>query len=243
MTIIRSADFNVVITGAGDGDYIEMVIQEIHDCLMRIPKGGTIQKTIKDTVLRIFKDHFVPYATFPDRDRPETEFLCGIQSEGVTSLYKSRGTIFRRMSVPECIGIGLAVGKSLIHQLFRTNLPLHQAGLVALYILHHAKTWVDGCGGNSDIILLSNKNLNWNRVPTHEVKELEKHFDDFAEAMRPILIAVADRQLPYESFDAEMKKFAKEMFALRTKFMSFEEFWKRMEEVFGVKLTPLPEGS
>jgi 20S proteasome alpha/beta subunit len=242
MTIIQSApDYNVVITGAGDGDFIEMVIQEVHAALNSNHPGEPIQRVIKKTLLQLFNDRVVPYANFPYDERPAASLLLGIQSDGVVTLYKSRGAIFRRMNAPECIGTGLALGKSLIAQLFTRDLQLPQAGIVALYILHQAKTWVDGCGGNSDILLLSSKKLEWRRLPTEDVKELEKHFDDFSNAMRPILISAADRVLSNEAFDAEMKKFSRDMFALRSKFMEFGEFWKRLGEMYGIELPPIQE--
>jgi hypothetical protein len=242
MTIIQSApDYNVAITGAGDADSIEMVIQEVHAALNSNAQHLPIQTVIRSTLLKFFNERVAPYAAFPSDERPGTNILLAIQSEGIVTLYKSRGTIFRRMNAPECVGMGVALGKSLISQLFSNDLSLPQTGILALYILHQAKTWVDGCGGNSDIMLLSNKNLSWSRIPTEDVKELEKHFDDFSEAMRPILISAADRSISYDTFDAEMKSFGRSMFLLRGKFMQFEEWWEKLSEIYGIELPPLNE--
>ena len=141
------------------------------------------------------------------------------------------------MDTPECVGIGLALGKSLTAQLFRSDTSLRQAALTALYILNEVKKWVDGCGGNSDIIILSRENLKWARFPTDEVSGLEKHFDQFIDYVRPILVAVADSTVKEGEFDILLKNFVqRDMLGLRSKFMSTKEFFKRVSDASGIQL-------
>jgi len=237
MTLITDAGWTVAITGAGDGDFIEMAIQEIQLGVMQIKPPQTLQSKIRDILLDMFTKRVQPYASFPYEDRPNAQMLIGIQSQGLVGLYKSRGTLFRRIDTAECVGAGIALGKSLIEQLFRSNLSLKQASLVAIYILHQAKKWVDGCGGNSDIILMSKDNLKWARLPTDEVKTLETHFDSFFEYMRPVLIAAADGTVLEPDFDRLLKDFCqRDMLSLRAKFMDTKEFFRRLSEATGIKL-------
>jgi len=234
-TVIRGDKWNVVITGAGDADFIELAVQEIHHDLNSINGKQTLQKVIKETLKSVFVDTVQPYASFPVEDRPSATLLIGVQSEGVVGLYKSNGLVFRRMDTPECVGMGIALGKSLTAQFFRKEQSLKEAGLTAIYILHQVKKWVDGCGGNSDIILLSQEKLAWARIPTDEVKILETNFDMFTEAIRPILVGAVDSTLPHPEFDQLLKDFAhRDMFLLRSRFMDSDEFFKRLSDNTGL---------
>lgn len=237
MTVIQGGDWNVAITGAGDGDLIEMAIQELHDVVDRIRPPQTLQGQIKDTLLELFRKCIQPYASYPFEDRPVAQLLIGIQSKGAVNLYKWRGTLFRRFDTPECVGAGIALGKSLTAQFFQQQLPLKQAALIAIYILHQAKKWVDGCGGNSDIVLLYEQELKWARVPTSDVESLEKHFESFFDYLRPVLIGAADGSITEPIFDKVLDNFVKrDMLSLRGKFMSTKEFFRRVSEASGIPL-------
>jgi hypothetical protein len=236
MTVIQGAKWNVFITGAGDSDSIELAVQEITHDLMKVRPPQTLQVAIKKTLHEVFIDTIQPYANFPIEDRPSATLLIGVQSEGVVSMYKSHGLVFRRIDTSECVGMGIALGKSLTAQFFRKDLTLKRAGLIAIYILHQVKRWVDGCGGNSDIILIGRHNLTWARLPTENVESLEKHFDQFFEYLLPILIGAADSSITETDFDKLVNKFSKlDMLGLRGKFMGTDEFFKRISEATGIK--------
>ena len=53
MTVIQGGQWNVVITGAGESDLIELAVQEIHYDLMRMKPPQTLQQTIKFTLSEI----------------------------------------------------------------------------------------------------------------------------------------------------------------------------------------------
>jgi len=76
---------------------------------------------------------------------------------------------------------------------------------------------------------------------------MEEHFAAFDIHLRPIFLSVADRNVSQQQIDERMKQFSIDMLGLRAKFMEFEEFSKRLWELFGVpapssEITP-PEPS
>jgi len=219
--ILSSQQYNIVFTGAGDSDLIETTIDEMANAIhTEKPEGITrIAFALKSAALRVFEESIKPYATFPADDRPSVTLLIGIQTARATALYKARGTSFRLLQAAECIGYGLALGKSLTEQLFNQDMSLEHAGLVAVYVLHQAKRWVDGCGGKSDILLLSNDGTIL-RMSTEMVEHLEQHFDEFNSHLRPVLIACADREFDSKKFDEMMDDLDYQLRLLRGKFIS-----------------------
>lgn len=221
--LFQSADkkYNVVFTGAGNGDLIDSAVDEMIAALeTEKPEGFLrIALLLKQTMLKVFRDCIQPYASFPTDDRPSVTMLIGVQSARSTVLYKAAGTSFRPLREPECIGFGIALGKSLIKQLFRPEMSIDEAALAALYVLHQAKRWVDGCGGNSDILLLTHEGEIL-RMGTEWVTSLETHFDEFNRHLGPLRIACADRHKEPRDFDKIMDEFDYQIQRLRGKFVA-----------------------
>jgi hypothetical protein len=231
--------YNVVFTGAGDSGLLEMSAQLMEQALLRENPNvdREIERVLRDTWLEIFNRHLAPYSRFPSDERPNPDLLIGVQYPTAAEFYRAYGTAFWHVREPQCVGTGVVLGKSLIAQLFDNSMTIRQGWLVALYVLHQAKTWVDGCGGNTDILLLSCQNKLITRIPTTEVKELEEHFDQFNAYVHPLFISAADRSTSQSRFDEQMKQFRLDMLALRGKFMEFEEFAKHLYALTGI---PIP---
>jgi hypothetical protein len=242
MRQLETPSYNVVFTGAGDSGLLEMSAQLMKQALLREnPKGDReIERVLRDSWLEIFNRHLAPYSQFPADEHPNPDLLIGVQYPTAAEFYRAYGTAFWQVHEPQCVGSGVVLGKSLIAQLFTNSMTIGQGWLVALYVLHQAKTWVDGCGGNTDILLLSCRNKGITRIPTTEVKELEERFDSFNNSIRPLFVAAADRNVTHDKYEELVKKFRLDMLTLRGSFMEFEEFMHRLCDIQGVPY-PLPD--
>jgi 20S proteasome alpha/beta subunit len=188
MTQIQTPLYNIAFTGSGDSGLIEMTVELMDQALMQKKPNCTrkIEEVLRESLVDTFNRYIVPGFQFPPAELPATpDLLIGLQQSSSATLYRASGATFRRVYESQCVGTGVVLGKSLIAQLFDGSLSVGQGWLVALYVLHQAKTWVDGCGGNTDILLLSNRNKAITRIPTTEVKDLENHFDQFNASVRP----------------------------------------------------------
>lgn len=243
MTQIETPFYNIVFTGSGDSGLIDMTVQLMDQALTQKQPNAAwkIEEVLRDSLVDSFNRYVVPGFQFPAAELPATpDLLIGLQQSSSATLYRASGATFRRVYDSQCIGTGVVLGKSLIAQLFESSMTIGQGWLVALYVLHQAKTWVDGCGGNTDILLLSNRNKAITRIPTSQVKDLENHFDQFNAYVRPIFLAAADQNIPHDQFDDLMRKFRLSMTTLRGKFMEYEDFLRRICGIQGMPY-PLPD--
>jgi len=80
-------------------------------------------------------------------------------------------------------------------------------------------------------------------LPTSEIRELERHFDEFNTCVKPLFIAAADRTVPYSKFEVLMKQFGLDMLGLRGKFMEFEEFYRRLSDMTGIPFPPVEDSA
>jgi len=240
MTQIETPFYNMVFTGAGDSGLIDMTVQLMDQALAEKKPNGAwkIEEVLRESLVDTFNRHIAPWSQFPVNERPDTpDLLIGLQYPAATLLYRANGTTFTRMHESQCVGTGVVLAKSLIASLFDYGLSITQGWLIALYVLYQAKTWVDGCGGNSDILLLSNRNLKITRIPTTEVTEMEQHFSAFDAYLRPVFLSAADRNVSQSQFDDRIKEFKLGMLTLRGKFMEFEEFTQHLYALTGI---PIP---
>jgi len=247
MTQIETPFYNLVFTGAGDSGLIDMTIQLMDQALTLKKPSGTwrIEEVLRESLVETFNQHIAPWSQFQAEDRPIIpDLLIGLQQSSSTALYRASGTTLRRVHDSQCVGTGVVLGKSLAAKLFDYDLSITQGWLIALYILYQAKTWVEGCGGNSDILLLSHRNQKITRIPTTQVTEMELHFSAFDVYLKPVLVSAADRTITHPEFEEKIKGFRLGMLNLRSKFMEFEEFTKHLYELMGMPLpTIAPEPS
>jgi len=239
MTQIETPFYNMVFTGAGDSGLIDMTVQLMDQALTLKEPNGTwkIEEVLRESLVDTFNQHIAPWSQFPTEERPSTpDLLIGLQYPAATLLYRATGTTLTRVHESHCVGTGIVLAKSLIAKLFDSELSITQGWLVALYILYQAKTWVDGCGGNSDILLLSSRDLKITRIPTTEVTEMEEHFAQFDEYIGPVLRSTADRNMSQVEVNQLMKQFSVNMLTLRAKFMEFEEFAKHLWDLHGLSI-------
>lgn len=234
----EALEYKVVFTGAGGADLLDTMFDEMIEVLLTQKPQGFVQVslTLKRKAKELYDSLVKPYLDLPLDERPTTPtILIGMQFKAATMFYKAHGATFPQLREAECVGMGIALGKTLIKRLHRFHMSLPHAVLIAIYILRHIKRGVDGCGGNSDIILLPNNGLTMTKFPTDEVRKLEEHFDKFDAAIRPVLISCADAQTEHKDFDRAMTDFAMAMLGLRGKFMEFEEFTRRLCELAGIQ--------
>jgi hypothetical protein len=241
MRVLQGNTYSISFTGSGDTDLLEMTIDEMDKALtLKNPFGAwPIEAILKDVLVDVFNKNIRPYSSFSYEERPNIPtLLIGLQFDAGVLLYKASGTKFRRLREAECVGTGVVLGKSLIGQLFNRSLTLTQTGLVAIYILNQAKRWVDGCGGKTDVLLLSDRDKKITRIPTDEVETLERHFNDFNGYIQPVLLAAADGAVSHAEYERVMHEFAGNLLGLRGKFMEMNEFFRVVYEKAGL---PVPQ--
>lgn len=242
MSQLETPFFTVVFTGAGDSGLIDMTVQLMEQALTlnkQLSGAWEIEETLRESLVSTFNRHVAPWSQFAEAERPITpDLLIGLQFPAATLLYRAGGTTLRRVYESQCVGTGVVLAKSIMAKMFQPGFSIAQGWLIALYTLYQAKTWVDGCGGNSDIVLLSNRDRKITRIPTSDITEMEQHFSAFDVYMRPVFLSAADRNVPHDQFEEQIKRFRFGMLNLRGKFMEFEEFAQRLTDLVG---RPLPD--
>jgi hypothetical protein len=144
-----------VFTGAGDGGYIDAITEELIDVASdQQLRGVALKKAFGKRLKEFYRDHVVPFAAFPENDRPSMELLIAVQKE-VNALYVTdRNTI--RSSMPyAAVGFGRSFAKNLLRTYWRPA-PVEQIAALAVFVLAAVKENVEDCGKFSSVMMLHN---------------------------------------------------------------------------------------
>jgi hypothetical protein len=142
-----------VFTGSGDGGYIDAVTEDLMEILYdETLHGPALKKALGKRLKDFYKDHIIPFAAFPENDRPSMDLLIAVQKHQ-HNLYVTDRTTIRSARPYGIVGIGRAFAKNMLDSLWRP-VSVTQAAVLAVYVLAMVKENVEGCGKFSSVMML-----------------------------------------------------------------------------------------
>jgi 20S proteasome alpha/beta subunit len=214
-------NFTLAITGAGHSEVIETLSQRINKAAMgeftpdNCLYGDRAKELIEEAVLSFFERYLLPY---PEYERPDVALLIAIQCHHNRYLLKAVGNTVRDLDPgistgADCIGSGVLLAHSLIEKLYNPFLELDDLIITACYIAFQAKRWVDGCGGNTDILVLTDELRT--SLSSSEIAALEKLFGEYDTRVGHVLTAVTNQNVPGAKVARDIKKMSHDLLEVR----------------------------
>lgn len=152
---VHGDGYSCLIGGAGDGDFIDLAVQEAREALQGEPSNvdsSRVRSIIEEIVTDIHTDRL---DNIPNSD--SIELLCAIwtSQDPQPQLVKvARGVSLIR-DRPEAIGIGAYLARYLIETLqLDGQMECRHWERLCAYILQKAKAHVQFCGGPSQVVVL-----------------------------------------------------------------------------------------
>ncbi len=205
----------MVMTGAGDRDFIRMAFEKVVRKLQASPANidnDDVQAAIEDTVVELYERHIA--ALPPAINFDGFSLLAAVSSSGPSiRLIKTTDTAVSSSLSFESIGTGAILGKYLADTMYEPDMPQNQAVTLASYIVYVAKNYISGCGGKTSIVTFDAKEIqnDWDR----EVYALENYFDSFSREIRPLFLTCPDEQASDQDFENKLAKFAESLRRMR----------------------------
>lgn len=149
-----NADLALAICGAGDGPFIDKIASQAWDTIRHVSDvseaGDQIEAMIKNTY-KEFGEIYQAGAC------PNAELIYGISIGGLSRLFQATGPIVNERDYASS-GIGYYLADFLTARMRGTGwLTVRQSVILAAYILFQTKEHVEGCGGDSHIAVLREK--------------------------------------------------------------------------------------
>lgn len=112
------------------------------------------------------------------------------------------------------LGSGYYFGHVIAKPMFRQNMPLEEAVLLAIQVLASAKKYDTYCGGNTEFMMISEGGALSDSVP-YKALDAEGYIDDFEKKSRSLLLSLGNTEIDDSQAEAIMDKFCEECRRIR----------------------------
>jgi hypothetical protein len=158
-------DLAVAFCGAGDGPFIDKLVSEAWQGASVATSLDEACEAIEASIRRVYKEFG---AVYQQGMCPEVQLIFGVKMDHRSRLFSAVGPIVNEKRGYECGGVGHYMADFLASRMYGDHLPIHACVILAAYILFQSKEHVDGCGGDSQIVVLredgSSGIVDWKRV-------------------------------------------------------------------------------
>lgn len=176
----KGSSNKLVLTGAGDSDYLEAIFLRIANDFLDKKRTNTkdVEADIQKILGEFYKLHVTPFMRLPVEERPDIDLLIGGYVNGVTLTWKTSKNVLSKTLTPCCsAGYGNYMARILFERLYDRGLvPLANLQYLAAYILYFIKKFVPACGGSSNIHCLYQDGRS---ETLHDIAKYEDVFKEF----------------------------------------------------------------
>jgi hypothetical protein len=153
-----------IVTGAGDSGCVTSLIEQLGFIfmgrkdlsVMGFPNDpiDTLHGELSACLKSFYKEHIIPFAAFPSRDRPEVEMLIAFYRAYIPYVFYTEKTVLIPARRYKAIGIGSTFAELLLGQFWRDQMSVTEAELLAAYVVFMAKESVESCGKYTSMLTL-----------------------------------------------------------------------------------------
>jgi 20S proteasome alpha/beta subunit len=185
----KRCDHNsIVVTGAGDWNYLKSAAEGIISEAESLGSLGEIKKVVRSEVKRVFKDEISLDPRSRTSDPPGFDLIVALAVEGQTAIIRTENLAVNIGHPPEVVGTGGPMARYLFKSFCHLTPSLGEGVVLAAYIVKAVKESAFGCGGPTDLIILTEGG----EIHTQGTSLLEKRiFPDLAIIFEKLLYAHA----------------------------------------------------
>jgi hypothetical protein len=115
------------------------------------------------------------------------------------------------------IGYGTPAVDTLFERMYRANLPMQQAVMLAIYLVSQAKKYAEGVGGATSVVVVRDNGAYFDYPPY--VENSEKRVEEFLKLTDSLFLASVDGSIPPSIFPSILEKFGSDVSDLRKKYL------------------------
>jgi hypothetical protein len=139
----------VVLGYAGSPDTMKIIVESLRAKFEQQNKSSDqieagLQETLNDVIPKNPKEHHLT--------------LCGFGVNGTLRLLKTWDRTISPVTVWDCVGFGDSALTRYLGSIFlgtEIHLPIFRAVPICNYMVSQAKKYVDGCGGQTDLVVMA----------------------------------------------------------------------------------------
>jgi hypothetical protein len=205
----------------GDMDYQKQCIACFSSALTVAEENGTLLRSaLEKAALEMHTTYFEAYSD--PSEKLNAAMFVSVLISGKRKLYKVWGPKVSEVDQFESMGSGSYLARALADSFWEPNNSMYRTALAAVYILSDVKKYVDGCGGESQIVCLGHDG-SWqyfspdNFERTLPIVNIERHYQIWKRKIGSLLLDSQDFQESQESFETKATGISDDLAEQRSK--------------------------
>lgn len=213
----------VAIVGAGDAAFLQYASERIDGALDDYVSGlragaavtmPAINSIVQGVVNDIHHNHLYPVSQFAG-ERPAIQLIIGVWlRSGRIRLMRTNLTAITKVWDYEASGSGSDLANFIIKRFYGGRVAISQAVFIASEALKHAKDFVPGCGGQTNVIVMYQNGLVGTVTPD-TIEQHEGFLKLFDEAIAPVFFGGPDVSVNDAEFASRVDALARRLKSVR----------------------------
>jgi 20S proteasome alpha/beta subunit len=224
--------FDLIFAGAGNNaTQIDETAYEIAAHLKDIvPKtSAEFRDSLREVLEKLF-----PKAHYPKPSGPEVDLLMAIKKKDNAELLRISDCSVAPIPQRVAVGSGVILALQLLQRHYDNSAQINEAAIICIYVLHHVKRWVDGCGGNTEVALIPKDGDTWIFMPSDKVTTIEAYAEAYDDALKGLLLAVPRTPKSLVLFNEYVKEAKDKLEFARMNFQDMEDTMRELSERLGI---------
>jgi len=216
LRIVRDRRYPLAIGGAGIGDLLDALMQEVVERAAK-SQPRTVAKLralLETSVQTVYRDD-LPWLVVKKQERTPQFLVCAKPSHDDYCIFKIQGKRISEVKEHAIIGYATPANNNLLSRLYRRDLSMQQAVMLALYLVSLSKKLDEGVGGENSAIAIVTDDGVWADDPEY-TRGFEKFIDNFRTLTDSLFLTSLDMSIPPDSvFPVKLKEFGDAISILR----------------------------
>lgn len=213
----------IAVSGSGWSGHLDTINQEMCQLFLTRKRWTSegIAAALKKKVKDFYLGHVSPFGNFPDHDRPDYTLVIAAQPNKDRLLFTSEKSTLRFSTKYTAVGLGQSHARALMRQ-YWTSMDATRAASLAAYVMFHVKRNVDGCGNQTQVVVIKDAYAQY--ISQENIDLLEYSFDQYAAYETLMAHFILGLDLTESKIEHELEKFGARLKKLRVDIHDAQRF-------------------
>lgn len=215
----ENLSYPIAVGGAGLDEPIEAFALELFERVekQQPPTIPDLRRVIQGAIEEVHSND-AKLAAWPRMYRTTRCIVAAKPKKDEFAIFTTIGKrVSLRKSEPVIIGYDTPANKALLKRMYRVNLPMQQAVMLAIYLVSQSKARDVGVGGDTRIVIVKDNGA-WIDDPLY-VAASEQRAKDFLHLIDGLFLTSVDIAIAPSKFPEELAKFSAKITELRNAYL------------------------
>jgi len=220
LSIMENREYPLAIGGAGIADLVEPMTQEVIEraTASKPSSNKDLAQLLKAAIDGIYRTD-LPWLVVKKQERTPEFLVCAKPKSEDFCIFRIKGRRLYAVAKKAIIGYGTAANNALLGRLYRDELTMSQAVVLAAYLVSQSKRLDEGVGGETSIAVVTEAGAYLD--DREDVAELELRAKEVLLVADKLFLMCADIGLNKPQFEEKLASILTELNETRKRHLQF----------------------